>query len=118
MVVAGTMAKKLGTFPVTLLLAIHAKAIQSVVVAAPVKGFSKSSSERLEGCEEALGGGLGGGLQGGLVLAGGGGGFKPEFRASALGLDKQVLRTSSSISCSLRFPVLAPIPAHVYTYLY
>ncbi len=89
------MAKKLGTFPVTLLLAIHAKAIQSATLTASVKGFSKSNGDRLEGCDMLPGGGLSGGLQeggpsGGLQGGVVGGLFKPEFRASALGLDKMV----------------------------
>ena len=87
---AGTMAKKLGTFPVTLLLAIHAKAIQSATLTASVKGFSKSNGDRLEGCDLLPGGGLSGGLQEGAASPVVGGLFKPEFRASALGLDKMV----------------------------
>jgi hypothetical protein len=96
------MAKKFGTFPVTLLLAIHAKAMQSALVAAPVKGFSKSSSDRLEGSEVVGGlqGGLVGGLQGAVAASAGAGGFKPEFRASALGLDKQVGCCYTADACS------------------
>jgi hypothetical protein len=90
----------LGSFPVTLLVAIHAKAIQNAAVAVPVKGFSKSSSDRLEGSEETTMGGLSGGLQGGLLSGAGGEVFKPEFRASALGLDKQARHSTAAAAAT------------------
>jgi hypothetical protein len=114
----GTMAKKLGTFPVTLLLAIHAKAMQSATATAPVKGFSKSSSDRMEGGDVLPVGGLSGGLQSGglqerLLTPGAGGQFKPEFRASALGLDKMV-QSACRRCCRTHEPV-SPLHRRVRT---
>jgi hypothetical protein len=107
------MAKKLGTFPVTLLLAIHAKAMQSATSIAPVKGFSTYSGDRMEGGDILPAGGLSGGLQGATASPGVGGLFKPEFRASALGLDRMVRSAPVAAVAAAAAAAMLPNPLHL-----